>query len=161
MQLLCELLIHASSTEFNHVNLATAFRKVLHMPHNTTALCEEDAALKEVAMLPRYRCASCILETKTTDGITEPRPHVPNHKAKRMQSTYHFFFSFFSYASAVRFFLAAATAFRASTPQVWMLSIRVFSTLRTTVRSSSVSRCMSVMPFSSLHPVKRLSLIHI
>jgi hypothetical protein len=29
---------------------------------------EEDAALKEVAMLPRYRCASCILETKTTDG---------------------------------------------------------------------------------------------
>jgi hypothetical protein len=28
---------------------------------------EEDDALKEVAMLPRYRCASCILETKTTD----------------------------------------------------------------------------------------------
>ena len=31
---------------------------------------EEDAALKEVAMLPRYRCASCILETKTTDGCS-------------------------------------------------------------------------------------------
>ena len=31
MQELCEL-IHASSTQFNHVNVATAFRRVLQMP---------------------------------------------------------------------------------------------------------------------------------
>ena len=31
MHELCEL-IHASSTQFNHVNVATAFRKVLQMP---------------------------------------------------------------------------------------------------------------------------------
>jgi hypothetical protein len=47
---------------------------------------EEDDALKEVAMLPRYRCANCILETKTTDGITaakapDPRTN-PNTKEK-------------------------------------------------------------------------------
>jgi hypothetical protein len=33
---------------------------------------EEDTELKEVAMLPRYRCASCILETKTTDPPHQP-----------------------------------------------------------------------------------------
>ena len=38
---------------------------------------EEDAALKEVAMLPRYRCASCILETKTTDGSTAAKAPAP------------------------------------------------------------------------------------
>ena len=42
---------------------------------------EEDAALKEVA-LPRYRCASCILETKTNVGSTaakDPAPRInPN-----------------------------------------------------------------------------------
>ena len=42
---------------------------------------EEDAALKEVA-LPRYRCANCILETKTNVGSTgakAPAPHTnPN-----------------------------------------------------------------------------------
>ena len=31
MQELCEL-IHASSIQFNHVNVATAFRRVLQMP---------------------------------------------------------------------------------------------------------------------------------
>ena len=33
MQELCDL-IHASSTEFNHVNVATAFRQVLQMPRD-------------------------------------------------------------------------------------------------------------------------------
>ena len=37
---------------------------------------EEDAALKEVA-LPRYRCASCILETKTKVGSTAAKAPVP------------------------------------------------------------------------------------
>ena len=37
---------------------------------------EEDAALKEVA-LPRYRCASCILETKTKVGSTTAKAPAP------------------------------------------------------------------------------------
>ncbi len=45
---------------------------------------EEDAALKEVAMLPRYRCASCILETKTTVWSQE----------KPMWNNRFFFFQF-------------------------------------------------------------------
>ncbi len=38
---------------------------------------EEDAALKEVAMFPRYRSASCILETKTTDASTAAKAPAP------------------------------------------------------------------------------------
>ena len=37
---------------------------------------EEDAALKEVA-LPRYRCASSILETKTKAGSTAAKAPAP------------------------------------------------------------------------------------
>ena len=37
---------------------------------------EEDAALKEVA-LPRYRCASCFLETKTKVGSTAVKTPAP------------------------------------------------------------------------------------
>ncbi len=37
---------------------------------------EEDAALKEVA-LPRYRCANCILETKTKVGSTTAKAPAP------------------------------------------------------------------------------------
>ena len=37
---------------------------------------EEDAALKEVA-LPRYRCANCILETKTKVGSTAAKAPAP------------------------------------------------------------------------------------
>ena len=37
---------------------------------------EEDAALKEVAM-PRYRCASCIPETKTNVGSTAAKAPAP------------------------------------------------------------------------------------
>ena len=38
---------------------------------------EEDAAVKEVVMLSRYRCARCILETKTTDGSTTAKAPAP------------------------------------------------------------------------------------
>jgi hypothetical protein len=38
---------------------------------------EEDTALKEVAMLPRYCGARCILETKTTDGSTTAKAPTP------------------------------------------------------------------------------------
>jgi hypothetical protein len=46
-------------------------------PSTIASRREEDVALKEVAMLPRYRCASCILETKTTDGSTPSKAPVP------------------------------------------------------------------------------------
>ena len=40
---------------------------------------EEDAALKEVALkeVPQYRCASCILETKTKAGSTAGKAPAP------------------------------------------------------------------------------------
>ena len=42
---------------------------------------EEDTALKEVA-LPRYRCASCILETKTKVGSTVAKALAPRTNPK-------------------------------------------------------------------------------
>jgi hypothetical protein len=38
---------------------------------------EEDTVLKEVEILPRYHCANCILETKTTDGNTTTKTPAP------------------------------------------------------------------------------------
>ncbi len=46
-------------------------------PSTIASRREEDDALKEVPMLPRYRCARCILETKTTDGSTVAKAPVP------------------------------------------------------------------------------------
>ena len=43
---------------------------------------EEDAALKEVAILPRYRCASCIPETKTNVGSTAAKAPAPRTTPK-------------------------------------------------------------------------------
>ena len=42
---------------------------LVRAPSTIASSREEDAALKEVA-LPRYRCANCILETKTKVGST-------------------------------------------------------------------------------------------
>jgi hypothetical protein len=50
---------------------------LVRVPPTIASRREEDAALKEVAMLPRYRCANCILETKTTDGNTSAKTPVP------------------------------------------------------------------------------------
>ena len=52
MQELCEL-IHASSTQFNHVNVATAFRRVLQIPRRGVSqdtVAKALRALEESAM---------------------------------------------------------------------------------------------------------------
>ncbi len=46
MQKLCDL-IHASSTQFNHVNVATAFRKVLQMPRRGSLQDSVEEALRK------------------------------------------------------------------------------------------------------------------
>ena len=61
-------------------------------PSTSASRHKEDAALKEVA-LSRYRCASCILETKTKVGSTaakapaprtKPHPnHTPTHPTRK------------------------------------------------------------------------------
>jgi hypothetical protein len=55
-------------------------------PPTITSRREEDASLKEVAMLPRYRCASCILETETTDGSTAATAPVPRTNPNTKES---------------------------------------------------------------------------
>ncbi len=50
---------------------------LVRAPPTIASRREEDAALKEVVMLTRYRCASCILETKTTDGSTGAKAPAP------------------------------------------------------------------------------------
>ena len=43
---------------------------LVRAPPTIASRREEDAPLKEVAILPRYRCANGILETKVKDGNT-------------------------------------------------------------------------------------------
>jgi hypothetical protein len=65
------------------------------VPPTIASRREEDAALKEVTMLSRYRCASCILETKTTDGSTVVKAPDPrtNPNTKEAQTNHVFKFS--------------------------------------------------------------------
>jgi hypothetical protein len=51
-------------------------------PPTVASRREEDAALKEVAILPRYRCASCIPETKTNVGSTAAKAPAPRTTPK-------------------------------------------------------------------------------
>jgi hypothetical protein len=50
---------------------------LVRAPPTMVSRREEDAALKEVAMLARYRSTRCILETKTTDGRTSAKAPAP------------------------------------------------------------------------------------
>ncbi len=52
------------------------------VPPTIASRREEDAALKEVAILPRYRCASCIPETKTNVGSTAAKAPAPRTTPK-------------------------------------------------------------------------------
>ena len=60
MQELCDL-IHARSTEFNHVNVATAFRKVLQMPRDGVS---QDSVAKALQILDN----SALHKMKTFDS---------------------------------------------------------------------------------------------
>ena len=59
-------------------------RKTEALANSTTTIDssrEEDVGLKEVA-LPRYRCANCILETKTKVGSTAAKAPAPHTNPK-------------------------------------------------------------------------------
>ena len=59
---------------------------LVRAPPTIASRREEDAALKEVA-LPRYRCASCILETKTKVGSTAAKAPAPRTNPNIDEST--------------------------------------------------------------------------